>query len=222
MPYCTIEEAWGNSQYNFIKEQDKIEINNKVKIEQVPKNIVPENSYDYQDMYNNVQYPNIDYDQNILSIYPVREEALQDAPKDYESLYDRSNYDSLGNHNDNNKLLQKNIESIEKYNYQKKNVNIKLSENETENNKEIINKNSKKEKEKEHFSNKNKNEYFKSYIEHLENQNKQLKNYLQVLKKKNNSSSNSNSNIFDLLLYIISGIFIIFILDSFVNLIKNK
>ena len=23
MPYCTIEEAWGNSQYNFIKEQEE-------------------------------------------------------------------------------------------------------------------------------------------------------------------------------------------------------
>ena len=67
----------------------------------------------------------------------------------------------------------------------------------------------------------NRNEHFKSYVEHLENQNKELKNYLNILKQKMNPSP-QKSNIFDLLLYIISGIFIIFILDSFVTLIKNK
>ena len=98
MPYCTIEEAWGDSQYNSIKEQDKIEINNKVKMEQVPEIIVPENSYDYQDMYNNVQYPNINFDKNILSIYPVQEEALQDAPRQFTPTYDKGNYDAIPNH----------------------------------------------------------------------------------------------------------------------------
>ena len=189
MPYCTIEEAWGNSQYNSIKEQDKIEINNKVKMEQAPKIIVPENSYDYQDMYNNVQYPNVNYDKNILSIYPVQEEALQDPPKQIQSTYKRSNYQSIEDHNDENKLLQKNQQ------FKSKEVNLQGP--------------------------KPTKDQFKSYVEHLENQNKELKKYLKMLKQKMNPSINK-SNIFDLLLYIISGIFIIFILDSFVTLIKNK
>ena len=50
----------------------------------------------------------------------------------------------------------------------------------------------------------NRNEHFKSYVEHLENQNKELKNYLHILKQKMNPSP-QKSNIFDLLLYI-SGI----------------
>ena len=205
MPYCTIEEAWGDSQYNSIKEQDKIEINNKVKMEQVPEIIVPENSYDYQDMYNNVQYPNVNYDKNILSIYPVQEEALQDAPRQFTPTYDRSNYDAIPNHNNNNKLLLKN--------QQNKNKKINLQ---SEIPKSTSNPNN---KQKEGFM--NGNEHFKSYVEHLENQNKELKNYLHILKQKMNPSP-QKSNIFDLLLYIISGIFIIFILDSFVTLIKNK
>ena len=65
-----------------------------------------------------------------------------------------------------------------------------------------------------------------NYIEHLENENKKLKQLLETFQNKQNASvtqtNDMKSNMFDLLLYIISGIFIIFILDSFIKLIKNK
>ena len=71
---------------------------------------------------------------------------------------------------------------------------------------------------RETFKNKENN-----YIEHLENENKKLKQLLETFQNKyNNENDNMKSNMFDLLLYIISGIFIIFILDSFIKLIKNK
>ena len=59
-----------------------------------------------------------------------------------------------------------------------------------------------------------------NYIKYLEDQNNKLK--LLVKKMDKNKNLSKKSNIFDLLLYIISGIFIIFILDSFIRLISKK
>ena len=76
----------------------------------------------YQDMYNNVQYPNINYNKDILSIYPIRDEALKDPPREFQKIYDRSNYDNLNIHNDKNKLLKRNEKHIDAYDYDNKNI----------------------------------------------------------------------------------------------------
>ena len=114
---------------------------------------------------------------------------MQDAPRQFTPTYDRSNYDAIPNHNNNNKLLLKN--------QQNKNKKIILQ---SENPKSTSNPNN---TQKEGFM--NRNEHFKSYVEHLENQNKELKNYLHTPNKMNPSPQNQNT--FDLLLYVISGIF---------------
>ena len=49
MPYCTIEEAWGDNQFNLVHEQMQRQSNKKIQTQdsEIPKIIVPENSYDF-------------------------------------------------------------------------------------------------------------------------------------------------------------------------------
>lgn len=248
MPYCTIEEAWGDNQFNLVHEQQQQQTKQKMDQQQdIPKIIVPENSYDFQDMYNNVQYPHVDYSDKLLSIYPVKEEPLPNPPREFD-IYGRSNYQNLQQRNDNNKLLQGNQQHIKEYRNVQENVEVKLEK--TRNTLDFVEPTTTQQPQvqpqlqqkptqpnesipttttqtvdsqeyKEHFTNRKLN-----YIEHLENENKKLKQLLETFQNKQNASvtptNDMKSNMFDLLLYIISGIFIIFILDSFIKLIKNK
>lgn len=250
MPYCTIEEAWGDNQFNLVQDQIK-QANRKIQQQQeseIPKIIVPENSYDFQDMYNNVSYPHVDYTDKLLSVYPVKEAPLENPPREFD-IYGRSNYSNLSLHNDQNKLLQGNQNHIKEYKNVQDNVELRLHKNnevtqniEEPKNQQMQNMNDNNERKRNERKeareirrkarnrereqqNKNRETFSNqkqiSYIEHLENQNEQLRQLLQTFQNKNDQGD-MKSNMFDLLLYIISGIFIIFILDSFIKLIKNK
>ena len=76
-------------------------------------------------MYNNVSYPHVDYTDKLLSIYPVKEEPLKNPPREFD-IYGRSNYDSLTNHNDQNKLLQGNQNHIQEYRNVQDNLEVRL------------------------------------------------------------------------------------------------
>jgi len=80
----------------------------------------------------------------------------------------------------------------------------------------IINDIKKKKKYMEEFVNEEDDPKQIKYIRYLENKNNELKRLL------GEKDSNDESYIFDLILYIVSGIFIIYMLDSFVSLIKYK
>ena len=116
MPYCTIEEAWGDNQFNLVHEQQQQQQTKQRRMNQqpdIPKIIVPENSYDFQDMYNNVSYPHVDYTDKLLSVYPVKEAPLEILQRF--DIYGRSNYSNLSLHNDQTnyykeiKIILKNI-----------------------------------------------------------------------------------------------------------------
>ena len=268
MPYCTIEEAWGNNQFNLDIQKQQQQTKQPTQEPEIPKIIVPENSYDFQDMYNNVQYPHVDYSDKLLSIYPVKEEPLKNPPREFD-IYGRSNYQNLQQHNDNNKSLQGNQRHIKEYRNVQDNVEVQLHKTRnvldlvqptTTQQPQVSQQSSTTSTQQPQLSNLNSNstttmkpmttiqtptntidttttnsmesnkEYFTNrklnYIEHLENENKKLKQLLETFQNKETNLSlqknDMKSNMFDLLLYIISGIFIIFILDSFVKLIKNK
>ena len=67
-------------------------------------------------------------------------------------------------------------------------------------------------------------EYFQSkdeYIQHLEKQNDKLQKLLKEKLNSTHSFFKNKKTILDLILYIISGIFIIYVLDTFVKLVKD-
>ena len=67
-------------------------------------------------------------------------------------------------------------------------------------------------------------EYFQSkdeYIQHLEKQNEKLQKLLKEKLNSTHSFFKNKKTILDLILYIISGIFIIYVLDTFVKLVKD-
>lgn len=191
MPYALIEDAWDQSnfikkQYSELKEHKKKLIHNSVH----QNVIVPENAYDYQDLYNNVCYPFVDHSNDILSIYPVHEKCEEPV---IEKCVDEP-YVATPPQQIQSSSPQQQIQSQPP---QQQIQQPKVSN-----------------KESEYTMNLNK--YLNELI--IENNNlRQLINQMQM-----NSNSSSDANHIDLIIYIISGIFIIFMLDSFVNLIKKK
>ena len=244
MPYCTIQEAWGNMKIMNNDDMGKKIKNNyhnqnhhvqDKQEDKMPEIIVPENSYDFQNMYNHVEYPSVNYDNQVLSVYPNT--INKDPPKHVSfnriSNVSRSMMKPLDNHNPNENLVKQNnnyhiinnqnvspVETqsfrdnhIEKREFQPKNKkdiqpfieSDDESDDESMESTEIV----------ESREQTNKLNDMMNYIKKLEKQNKRLK---RLLKKR----QNNKSNLFDLLLYIISGIFIIFILDSFIRLLTKK
>jgi len=186
MPYALIEDAWDQSnfikkQYSELKEHKKKLIHNSVH----QNVIVPENAYDYQDLYNNVCYPFVDHSNDILSVYPVHEKCEEPViEKCVDEPYVATPQQQI-------QSLPQQIQPPQKI------QQPKVSNQESE-------------------YKMNLNKYLNELI--IENNNlRQLINQMHM-----NSDSSSDANHIDLIIYIISGIFIIFMLDSFVNLIKKK
>ena len=203
MPYCTIEEAWGNMKLTSESIDKKIKNDRhtpQMQEEEMPQIIVPENSYDFQNMYNHVEYPAINYEKQVLSVYPEKEpEQPQHVSFNRVPNVSRSMMKPLPEHNPSKNLIKQN---------NKRHLidNDELSDTEFDS-----------DSDEDNFKQKQNSQMLR-YIRKLEKQNKRLRKLL-------NSYNNNNSmktNVFDLMLYVISGIFIIFVLDSFIKLIRKK
>lgn len=204
MPYCTIEEAWGNMKLTSESIDKKIKNDRhppQTEEDHMPQIIVPENSYDFQNMYNHVEYPAIDYEKQVLSVYPEKEpEQPKHVSFNRVPNVSRSMMKPLPEHNPSKNLIKPS---------QKRHIveNDELTETDFDSEAELD------------YINKNKQSDMMRYIRKLEKQNKRLR---KLLNKYNNNNNSMKTNVFDLMLYVISGIFIIFVLDSFIKLIRRK
>ncbi len=168
---CLIKDAW--DEHNFIKTQYSFHKKNHddIKKKIYSNVIVPDNAYDYQDLYNNVQYPYVDHSNELLSVYPVRERCEDDDV----SIECKENQIKQPHQIDQSNLIK---ESKYDLNLQK-------------------------------------------YIQELQYENSNLRQLIQQ-QMHSKKDTNEHSDLFDLIIYICSGIFIILLLESLLKLIKKK
>ena len=229
MPYCSIEEAWGTSFYEPKTEPKKF------------KKMVPEYANPGDLGYFEVEYPESNvYNKNAKSIYCGKSEKKVNKRKSFSRTYNRLSEQSgpstrfpkkysrkqkrLVINKDNNKVL---VDQEESPNYSNMDLPIDQYDmdleqrlNDEENGKQLINNaptsynidsesdsdsEEEKETEKESFTNKKEN-----YVNFIIKENSRLKKII------NNYQNNKNDNdgIFDLVLFIACGVFIIFLLDT--------
>ena len=232
MPYCTIEEAWNESLNPELKEfQD----NNKKEYKNV--------SYINSKIYNE-EGESVTNDKKC-----VKKKKFLNLSRTYNRLPEHSGPTSrLPDSNDPDKYynsLENNDLPINKFNNLKKNNNLlnnnrnnkkKQNKNEKKINKNNRFKNKKTNKEiKEPFSeisdvrinlrnknedNSDENEYYKNEIEKLKIENKKLKNIINELKNSNNVS-NTKDSFLDVLIYIITGIIVILMMENITKLVRR-
>ena len=172
--------------------------------EQMPQIIVPENSRIFK-ICIIVEYPAVNYDTEVLSVYPQKEpEESKQVSFNRVPNVSRSMIKPLPKHNPSKNLV--------KVSKKRHIIDNKKMESDTEFDSDS------ESDSKYSYENNNQSEMMR-YIKKLEKQNKRLR---KLLNKYNSQSSSMKTNVFDLMLYIISGIFIIFVLDSFIRLIRNK
>ena len=195
MPYCSIQEAWGTDFYGDKNQPKRF------------KKIVPEFARDVNIAYNNVNYPETDvYDSNGSSIYIDRKPKEVRRRKSFSRTYNR-----LPEHSGPNTRLPKPINeedlvySETKYLVDSEdrptdsNMDLPINEYDLELEEKLNDK-----KTKEQFTNNN-----SSYINNILKENIELRKIIENFNNKNQE----NDNIFDLILFISAGVFIIFLLD---------
>ena len=135
----------------------------------------------------------------------------------YMNLNQRENQNTLQNKNVNNANRTQNLMNVNKNNNNNRN-----------NNNNNNNRNTNRKETASDIANTNTIESFsnmETYINYLQKNNELLRQQLEILQNNTPKTEDRSSKmyIFDLLLYIVSGIFIIYILDLFVKmLMKNK
>lgn len=192
MPYCSIEEAWGN---NFLNDEKRF---NK---------IVPEGSNpNIKENYNFDTYYEDNEDDNDDNRFCKKKSKIIKKKKNFSRTYNRLPEHS-GPITRLPRLDTKILNSKKKKNQDKNEENSIISydeENSCEEEEQMEEEESNiMEENKENFKNK------EHYINFLLNENKKLKD---ILKKKKNNG-NEYDNIFDLVLFLSFGVFIILFLD---------
>jgi hypothetical protein len=211
MPYCTIEEAW-NQSLNL--ELSKFQDDNKKK--------------DY-----NVEYKNSKiYDESGKSVTNDKKckqnRKVLNLSRTYNRLPEHSGPKTrLNNYNNKNDNYYNNLENndlpINEYNNSNKNNSVKINKK----NKNIKNKNKNITKNiRESFNeendieiklNNNKNNN-KAEIDELKNENKKLKEIINELK---NNTNNTKDSFLDVLIFIITGIIIILMMENITKLVRK-
>ena len=199
MPYCSIQEAWGTDFYE-----------NKNQPKRFQK-IVPELAREESMAYNNVNYPEANiYNSNAESIYRNQHKKSTKKRKSFSRTYNRLSEHSgpetrlpsnptqyrLG-YSDEKNLIEEELPLYE---------NTDLPNNQFDNRlEESLN------DSKEEFQNNN------TYINKILRENIELKKIIENF----NNKSVENDNIFDLVLFISSGVFVIFLLDMMSKAIRR-
>lgn len=265
MPYCSVQEAWGNS---FHSE------NISEETQQNYERIVPDNSNKIHNELHETEYPTSDIkDKSGKSIYIPKKKKKQKRRKNFSRTMKRLPYKngkeerySKKNNSKRFKYRQSNISDTEDsdseapqkvftdmdenpnyneipinnydrhkgYRNDKKSRSITSFLNEkaydsdtsnTSNNKYYTDAAIDSESDAESvISEEDTREYFQSkdkYIQHLEKQNVKLQRLLKEKLNSTHSFFKNKKTLLDLILYIISGIFIIYVLDTFVKLVRN-
>lgn len=215
MPYCTIEEAWGtnltsnNSDKRFSK-------------------ITPENGLTPPQIgYSLESYPETDiYDQEAKSIFSKRKKKKVKRRKTFSRSYNRLPEHSgpktrLPKKNKKQKRLIiddtiKKLDNIEDH-PQYSNLDLPINEYDKLLEQKLNDGYESEESQPsneltENFENK------EHYIDFLKSENKKLKNIINEIR---NNTYNKNDNLFDLVVFLSAGIFIIFLLETLSKSIRN-
>ena len=189
MPYCSIEEAWGNDFYENETESRKFK-----------KIVTPENELNmYDSEVNNDKTKDIKKKKTFSRTYnrlpnhsgpktrlPINKLFLKKSEKNKKIEIESEYEDDTESKNEN----------------EDKDIDININENDL--NSELIN-----DESIENFYSENLNNNKENYMNYLLNENKNLKNIIKKYKK----NGTEYENIFDLILFLSFGIFLIFILD---------
>ncbi len=216
MPYCTIEEAWGNN-LTSNKSNDRF------------KKITPEFSYDPNDSkYFPSEYSESDiFDKNAQSIFCKKKKNKVNRKKSFSRTYNR-----LPEHSGPKTRLPKTGKIQKRLVFSKKKKKKLADINSIPNNDNLdvpinnydklleqkLNNNYDSDSdieisdEQENFENK------ENYVTLLRDENIKLKNMIEEIK---NTSYDRNDNIFDLIIFLSTGIFVIFLLDTVTKSIRK-
>lgn len=214
MPYCTIEEAWGS---NLISKNSDKRF----------KKITPDNGFTPLEMgYSLDSYPETDiYDQEAKSVFSKGKKKKVKRKKTFSRTYNRLPEHSgpktrLPKQGRKQKRLivkenEKQLDDIENHpDYSNLDLPIneydKLLEQKLNNGYESDE--SDELETKENFENK------ENYVNFLKIENKKLRDIIKGLQK---TTYNKNDNLFDLVVFISTGVFIIFLLETLSKSIRK-
>lgn len=233
MPYCTIEEAWNESlnpelkefQDNKKKEYKNVSYNNskiynedgesvtndkkcvkKKKFLNLSRtyNRLPEHSGPTSRLPGS-NNPNNYYNSLENNDLPINK--FNKFKRNKNSLNNNKNFNKKQNRNENKKVNRNNKEKS-------KNMNNEFKETFSEN-RDVINNAANKSEKKSDES-----DYYKNEIEKLKLENNKLKNIINELKNSNNVS-NTKDSFLDVLIYIVTGIIIILMMENITKLVRR-
>lgn len=229
MPYCTIEEAWNESlnpelrefQDNKEKEFKQVNYNNSKIYDQDGESVTNDKK-----CVKKKKILNLSRTYNRLPEHsgPTSRLPNSNDPNDYYNSLENNdlpinkfNNSKRMKNNHKNKINNKNIKNKKKINKQKnKNISdvkesfseindVQISVRKQNQNREIVN---------------NNNEKYINEIEKLKIENEKLKNIINELKNSNNVS-NTKDSFLDVLIYIVTGIIIILMMENITKLVRR-
>ena len=190
--------------------------------------------YTQNDNYYEVDYKNIRNTNHMPQndLYPNVPNSIQPSKRTQpiSGYYQNNLMQKVNQYNKNPLACNSNLNMVNTYNNKPivhnniNNNNINNTNNTNNNNNNNTNNNNNnnmtpKSYTMESFSNKETFESMENYMNYLENKNKLLEERLTYAE---NNEGNMKNSIFDLLLYVVSGIFIIYILDIFIRALIYK
>tara|TARA_B100001093_G_scaffold519375_1_gene608118 strand:+ start:631 stop:1344 length:714 start_codon:yes stop_codon:yes gene_type:complete len=236
MPYCTIEEAWNESlnpelrefQDNKEKEFKQVSYNNSKIYDQDGESVTNDKK-----CVKKKKFLNLSRTYNRLPEHsgPTSRLPNSNDPNDYYNSLENNDLpinkfnnlkrmkNNLSKNNVKNKINNKNIKNKKKINKQKnKNISdikesfseindVQISVRKQNQNREIVNDD-------------NNNEKYINEIEKLKIENEKLKNIINELKNSNNVS-NTKDSFLDVLIYIVTGIIIILMMENITKLVRR-
>jgi hypothetical protein len=220
MPYCSIQEAWGESFYGNKSEPKRF------------SKIVPEFANPGNLGYYENSYPETDiYDKNAKTVFCKKKKKKIRKKKSFSRTYNRLPEHSGPTTRLPKKKLRKQrrlvIEEEDKHLVNpetlpdSENMDVPINQYDLKLEQQMNSSNFESDdesdddsdtvtKSKEHFSTK------ESYVNYLMNENQKLKNVIEGFK-----TNSGNDNIFDLVLFLSTGVFIIFLLDTISKAIRK-
>ena len=229
MPYCTIEEAWNESlnpelrefQDNKKKEYKQINYNNSVIYDQDGKSVTNDKK-----CVKKKKVLNLSRTYNRLPEHsgPTSRLPNSNDPNNYYNSLE--NNDLPINKYNNSKRMKKKIltnKNIKNKNKKKsKNNNDKIKENFSEISNVRINSKKKKRETPENSKDDEDDEdnNYENEIRKLKIENEKLKNIINELKNSNNVS-NTKDSFLDVLIYIVTGIIIILMMENITKLVRR-
>ena len=203
MPYCSIDEAWGQG---FLSNKNQPKKFKKIVPEFIPPNKLGYSSIDYSNSKN-------------INIFSKNKKCKTKRKRSFSRTYNKLPEHSgvksrLPTNNIIKKISFKNKKNKKNKYYKNKKNNIDKSINNYDDNyiEDESDNESESESESEDELDSNINEKFTNnsdYINNILNENRKLRNIIERFESKKNETD----SIFDLVIFISTGIFIIFLLD---------